>query len=326
MRKDRNYAIFKIQIPVINWLINTVESIPGMLQNYQQISFENFATVVVKPPTRPEPFLKWAGGKGQLLSQLETLFPASYNRFFEPFLGSGAVFFRLLPDKTILNDINPNLIFAYRHVQTQLELLLELLYSLREKYHAFSLAEQEQEYYRIRDQYNQLKSGSLEKTALLIFLNKTGYNGLYRENARGGYNVPFGRYDNPAMFTEENLRAVSEVLQKVELLNAPFIEGVAAAGPGDFVYFDPPYMPISKTASFTSYTKNTFGPQEQIALSKLVRELSGRQVKVMVSNSNAPFIRELYGEFKLHEVKAGRAINSKPGLRGKITELVITNY
>ena len=171
---------------------------------------------------RPGPFIKWAGGKTQLLQQFDCLFPTSYNRYYEPFVGSGAVFFHLLPAEAILSDANPNLIAVYQHIQCHVEELLSFLYDLRERYHDMSAREQEQEYYRIRDLYNTTPTGSLEKAALLIFLNKTGYNGLYRESKRGGYNVPFGRYDNPAIFDESNLRAVSQALQHVTLLHTRF--------------------------------------------------------------------------------------------------------
>jgi DNA adenine methylase len=277
-----------------------------------------------EPP--PEPFLKWAGGKSRLLRQFARLFPARFRRYYEPFLGSGAVFLHLQPPNACLSDSNPSLIAAYRHIQTRLDDLLPLLHHLRRTYHALAPAQQQHEYYRMRERYNQLRPGALEKTALLIVLNKTGYNGLYRENARGGFNVPFGRYNNPAMFREENLRAVSQALQGAELLPASFGEAVAGAQAGDFVYFDPPYMPSSKTASFTSYTRGRFGPERQVALAEEVRRLAARGVLVMLSNSDTPFIRNLYHDFYQHEVSATRVINSRSTGRGKLRELVMTNY
>jgi DNA adenine methylase len=275
---------------------------------------------------RPEPFLKWAGGKKRLISQFAHLLPAHMHRYYEPFLGSGAVFLHMLPAHAILNDSNPNLIAAYRHVRTCLDDLLDLLERLRHEYHALSPAQQKVEYYRMRDRYNQLQPGALEKSALLIVLNKTGYNGLYRENKRGRFNVPFGRYDNPSMFREENLRAVSRALQHAELLSTSFGEAIRHAQQGDFVYCDPPYMPLSKTSSFTSYTSGKFDPERQHALAQVVRRLAARGVQVMVSNSDTPLIRELYQGMHLHPVRARRAINSKPGGRGQVGELVITSY
>lgn len=298
------------------------------MRNYQraelrQLSFpEEHITVT---PT-PEPFVKWAGGKTQLLAQFKDFFPASYQRYYEPFLGGGAVFLALCPPQATLNDANPTLITAYRHIQNQLEALLPLLQTIRRTYHALALAEQEDAFYRLREEYNQLPTGSLEKTALFIVLNKTCYNGLYRENARGQFNVPFGRYINPVMFREENLRAIARVLQGVELLNATFGAAVETARRGDFVYCDPPYMPVSTTASFTKYTKDDFGPARQTELAHLVHDLTERGVLVMVSNSDTLFIRELYQDLYIGEVRAGRVINSNPARRGKINELVITNY
>ena len=276
---------------------------------------------------RPKPFLKWVGGKGQLLSQFDTLFPQTFYHYYEPFVGSGAVFFHLLPAiPAILNDSNPNLIAVYQHIQSQVDELLSILYQIRYDYHKMAPEQQEKRYYQVRDTYNILPAGTIEKSAFLIFLNKTGYNGLYRESKRGGYNVPFGRYDNPALFDEANLRSVSKALHHVELLNGNFCKAVETARAGDFVYFDPPYMPVSKTSSFTSYTHSNFDAQQQMQLAELARQLADKGVQVMLSNSNSEFIRCLYKDFELHEVRASRAINSKADLRGKITELVITNY
>lgn len=281
---------------------------------------------MVQTRRRSEPFLKWAGGKKRLLKQLTSFFPPRFQRYYEPFIGSGAVFFHLKPARAILNDENPHLITAYRHIQRRLDDLLPLLQQIRREYHALTTAQQKDAYYHMRERYNQLATGTLEKTALLIVLNKTGYNGLYRENTRGRFNVPFGRYDNPAMFSEDNLRAVAAALQGVQLLNTDFSCAVQSAQPGDFVYFDPPYMPLSKTASFTSYTRGAFGPERQRDLAALMRRLAARGVLVMLSNSNTNLIRELYHDFYIHEVEAGRAINSKREARGKIKELVITGY
>ncbi len=275
---------------------------------------------------RPNPFLKWVGGKTQLLKQFESLIPSKFDAYYEPFVGSGAVFFHLLPAKAVLSDANPNLVAAYKHVQLHVDELLSVLHTLRSNYHALSSQQQEQEYYKVRDLYNQLPSGSIEKTAYLIFLNKTGYNGLYRESKRGGYNVPFGSYKNPMLFSEANLKAVSQALQDVTLLNADFSVAVENAQEGNFVYFDPPYVPLTKTSSFTSYTKGEFTSEQQIKLAHVVHQLADRGVQVMLSNSSSDFIRDLYKDLYVHEVKASRAINSKADLRGKISELVVTSY
>lgn len=275
---------------------------------------------------RPGPFIKWVGGKTQLLKQFEPLFPTHFNHYYEPFVGSAAVFFYLLPPAATLSDSNPNLVYAYRHIQGHVDELLTILYDLRSQYHRMSSQQQEQEYYRVRDRYNQLPVGTMEKTALLIFLNKTGYNGLYRESKRGGYNVPFGRYDNPSLFEEANLRAVSRALRNIVIRHADFSAVVNDAHEGDFVYFDPPYVPLNKTSSFTSYTKDEFSLEQQTRLANVAQQLSDAGVKVMLSNSNSDVIRELYRNWHLHEVQASRAVNSKADSRGKITELVVTNY
>ncbi len=272
------------------------------------------------------PFLKWVGGKTQLLGQFEAFFPKHFQHYYEPFVGSGAVFFHLRPAQATLSDSNPYLIGSYKHIQAHVEEVIALLHGIRARYHALSPEEQKREYYRVRTLYNELPAEAIEKTAFLIFLNKTGYNGLYRENARGGYNVPFGRYTNPAIFDETHLRSVSSVLQKVRLIHAQYSHVVQTAQAGDFVYFDPPYMPISKTALFTSYTKGTFSVEQQANLASVARQLARRGVQVMLSNSNSDMMRELYHDFFLHEVRASRMVNSKADLRGKIPELLITSY
>lgn len=272
------------------------------------------------------PFLKWAGGKGQLLNQFDYFFPKNFKCYFEPFLGSGAVYFHLKPRKAFLNDINPSLIEAYRHIQNQIDELLMILRSLRQTYHSLNSKNQEQTYYQLRTRYNELTVGSLEKTALLIFLNKTGYNGLYRESKKGGFNVPFGRYDNPAIFDEVNLRAIAQQLQGVNLLNTYFSDAVKTAEEGDFIYFDPPYIPLNRTSSFTSYTKHDFTISDQIELVNTLKEVTARGVLFVLSNAATDMAKELYKNFNQHEVFATRAINSNPNSRGKIVELVVTNY
>ncbi len=281
---------------------------------------------VIETRAKPGPFLKWAGGKTQLLAQFSAYFPRHFQRYYEPFVGSGAVFFHMQPLRAILSDVNPNLIAAYQHLRCQVEDVIALLHGIREQYHARTPEQQREEYYRVRTVYNWLPVGDIEKTALLIFLNKTGYNGLYRENSQGVFNVPFGRYHNPALFDEDNLRVVARALQGTELICDHYSSVVRSALSGDFVYFDPPYMPLSKTSSFTGYTKDAFSVEQQVALAAVARDLAWRGVFVMLSNSDSPVIREIYRDFSCHEVWASRAVNSKASLRGKITELVITSY
>lgn len=282
------------------------------------------STLAVAQP--PGPFLKWAGGKSRLLPQFRQFFPVRYGRYYEPFLGGGAVFFDMQPPQAVLNDLNPALIGAYRHIQGRLDELLHRLKQLRAYYYDLMPSQRQAAYYRFRQHYNELPHGTLEKTVLLIVLNKTCYNGLYRENARGQFNVPYGRYEKPLLFREEQLRAVRSALHQVELLNTHFATASATACAGDFIYFDPPYAPVSATASFTRYYRRNFGLEQHAELAQVARKLAERGVQVMLSNADVPLVRELYADFHIHTVQATRAINSKPWRRGKIGELVITSY
>ena len=293
------------------------------MSQIEQLPLLDATPYIIEHPT---PFIKWAGGKTQLLKQFEPLFPAHFTHYFEPFLGSGAIFFHLLPSSATLSDSNPNLVYAYQHIQTYADELINILYDLRSCYHKIPLQQQEQEYYRIRKRYNQLATGTIEKTALFIFLNKTGFNGLYRESKCGDYNVPFGRYYNPSLFEEANLRAVSRTLKNVEIYHADFSAVIHNVSEGDFVYFDPPYVPLSKTSSFTSYTKDEFSFEQQARLAQVAQQLSDNGVRVMLSNSDSDIVRGLYQGWYIHEVKALRTLNGKANARGRITELVITNY
>lgn len=269
---------------------------------------------------RPGPFLKWAGGKSQLLSSYERFFPGEFRRYFEPFTGGAAVFFHLRHTRNEfqaeLSDLNQDLINCYEIVRDRPDDLIEKL-----KEH-----ENSQEYfYKIRAQ-NPDKLSDLEKAARFIFLNKTCFNGLYRVNSKGQFNVPFGFYKNPRTCNEEVIHACSLALQETKLSCRPFEEVVRRAGKGDFVYFDPPYHPLNSTSNFTSYTKNSFSADDQIRLAETVKRLSNKGCYVMLSNSDSAFIRELYSQFRVETVEAMRAINCKAERRGKITETLILNY
>jgi DNA adenine methylase len=274
----------------------------------------------------PRPFVKWLGGKTQLLPQLRQFYPLNFRRYFEPFLGGGAVFFDIKPTEAFLNDINSTLIAAYRHIQRQPSELVKRLHRLQSEYNKRSESERSEFYYEMRNRYNKLKDGSLDKAAHLIFLNKTGYNGLYRESSSGGFNVPFGKYKNPAVLDKSNLFAVAEVLDRVKLTSLPFEEAIADAKRGDFVYFDPPYYPLNGTAKFTNYHERDFLEEEQLKLRDVFAELDQRGCFVMMSNSHTDFINKLYRGFNKNTVLANRAVNCKADGRGKIKEYVITNY
>jgi len=265
----------------------------------------------------PRPFLKWAGGKAKLIPQYTPFFPVRFSTYYEPFLGGGAIFFHLQPQRAVLMDINPELVNVYECVREQVEELIELLRRHRDRHSP-------DYYYSMRAHS---PSSNVERAARLIYLNKTCFNGLYRENAQGQFNVPLGRYKNPGIFDPDLLRSAAVSLQFAFITVAPF-EAILdhASGGQDFVYFDPPYHPISPTSSFTAYSRYAFSAADQIRLRDTFVELAQRGVKVMLSNSDCPLIRELYQGFPIHSMIAARAINSKADKRGKIAEVLITSY
>ena len=269
------------------------------------------------------PFLKWAGGKAQLVDQLRPLFPSSAGRYYEPFLGSGAVFFAfghsLCEEPPRLSDSNPHLINSFSVVRDDPGGLLELLRRHSENHG--------------KDYYYETRAVGLEagtcaeRAARFIYLNRTCFNGLFRLNRKGQFNVPIGRYTNPRIWNPDLIQSVSGALQGVELSCKGFDVAVAGAESGDFVYFDPPYDPLSSTASFTSYTKDSFGRTEQGLLADCVADLTRRGVKVALSNSATPFIRDLYSEkYRMVTVSARRRINSRAEGRGPTDEVVVLNY
>ena len=278
-----------------------------------------------RPPTadhhiRVRPVLKWAGGKRQLLPELLARLPQSFNGYHEPFVGGGAVFFELVAQGRIatayLSDANPSLIDVYLGLRDGVD---DVIAALRQ--HRY-----ERDYYY---QMRALRPADLslpQRAARIIYLNKTCYNGLYRENRRGEFNVPFGRYKNPTICDEPNLRAAAAVLRGVDIARRPFDSVLDYAKEGDFVYFDPPYHPVSATANFTSYDRDGFGPDDQRRLRDVVAKLREHGVAAMVSNSDTPFIRELYDGFRIDQVQAARAVNSQANGRGKVAELIIRNY
>lgn len=275
---------------------------------------------------KPKPFVKWVGGKRQLLAQFRLMnlyppekFDIKNGRYFEPFVGGGAVFFDLLPERAYLSDLNNELVVTYNVIKNDVENLIKSL-----KKHKL-----DKEYFlKIRAQ-NPEKLSDLNTASRFIYLNRTCFNGMYRVNSKGGFNVPFGKYTNPLICDENNLRKASKALKNVEIKKQDYKEVLKKAKKGDFIYFDPPYYPISKTASFTSYTSEAFLDKEQIELRDTFVELHKRGCFVMLSNSDTPFINKIYSEpkgLRITKVQAGRAINSDASKRGKITEVLITNY
>ncbi len=270
----------------------------------------------------PRPFLKWAGGKTQLLDALMARMPAAFRAYHEPFLGGGALFFALHRagklTRAFLSDSNAELIDAYIAIRDHAEEVIALL---------AGYPHDRDFYYALRAQ-DPWRLSLPERAARMIYLNKTGYNGLYRVNRRGQFNVPFGRYKSPRYLDPDNLRAVARALQTADIRHQPFERALEAARTGDFVYFDPPYAPLSSTAHFTAYQAGGFGPEDQARLRDVCLALSDAGVRVMVSNSDVDIIRVLYARppFRIHRVEARRNINSKASARGKIGELIITNY
>jgi DNA adenine methylase len=272
--------------------------------------------------TLPRPFLKWAGGKTQLTDELLARMPVDFHTYHEPFVGSGALFFRLYREQkikhAILSDINAELIDTYIAIRDAVAEVIRLLAEFpHEKKFYYALRE--------KDPWSMTIS---ERAARMIYLNKTGYNGLYRVNRQGRFNVPFGRYKSPRYLDKDNLLAVSRALGNVEILCTSFEAVIERAKPGDWVYFDPPYVPLSQTSHFTSYHADGFRLHDQERLRDICMELSQKNVYITLSNSDTAFIRSLYdlSHFAIDEVLANRAINCNGAKRGKVTELVITNY
>jgi DNA adenine methylase len=275
--------------------------------------------------SQARPFLKWVGGKQQLLTQFDALFPSRFERYVEPFVGGGAVFFHLwrterLPHQVILLDHNAEIIHAYRSVRDQLDELLELL------------AEHQQNhcpayFYQIRalDRAAQPLNG-VEQAARTLYLNKTCYNGLYRVNRKGQFNAPLGRYAAPNIINADVLRAASVALQNVTIEQIDFREIISFAQARDFFYFDPPYDPVSQTANFTGYTPGSFSEQDQRDLADVFVQLTAKGCLCMLSNSHTPLILDLYRHHTITLVSAKRNVNSKANGRGDVSEVVIRNY
>jgi DNA adenine methylase len=271
---------------------------------------------IVQPP------LKWVGGKRQLLPEIRKYMPKRFNTYFEPFLGGGAVLFDKQPKHAIVNDVNGELINTYKVIRDNIEDLIVDLQKHKNESDYF---------YEIRDldrkpEYKELTD--VERASRLIYLNKTCFNGLFRVNSQGQFNVPFGKYKNPNIINDVVIRAVHHYLANndVQLLNGDFADAVAKAKKGDFIYIDPPYDPVSDSANFVGYSLNGFSKEEQIRLRDLVVDLDKRGCKVLLSNSATDFIKDIYKDFHIEIVGATRSINSVASKRGKIDEVLVMNY
>lgn len=288
-----------------------------------------------------KPFIKWVGGKTQLLDEIRRYYPAQIEKYCEPFVGGGAVLFdvlsRLNPKEILINDINAELINTYCQIKTNCHNLMEILADLQERYWSSSLEENKKLYFEKRERFNLLKINgdkeeNLEKAALFIFLNKTCFNGLFRVNSKGLFNVPFNKAKKPLLCDVDNLKACSELLQNVKMSVGNYTQCKDFIDSKTFVYIDPPYRPLTETAAFTSYNENGFSDKEQIELAQFIEEISERKAVVVTSNSdpknvseNDNFFDRLYERFSIKRVSASRMINSNAKKRGAVNELLISN-
>jgi DNA adenine methylase len=263
-----------------------------------------------------KPFLKWAGGKTQLLHELISRMPASYNVYFEPFIGGGALYFAVSPEEAVIADINEDLVNVYNVVRDNPEELLEAL---------SSYVNDKDFYYEVRAQ-DQDKLSPIDRAARLIYLNRTCFNGLYRVNKSGQFNVPFANYKNPNIVQSERIMTASNTLHRTKVFNASFEKVLVGAKEGDFIYLDPPYYPKDVYSDFKRYNKEQFHENDHQRLAALYNELSDRGCYVMLSNSDTPFTRDLYKKWCVDTVYAKRMINSDSSKRGEVTEIIVTNY
>ncbi len=294
---------------------------------------------------KAKPFLKWAGGKNQLLSEIGKYYPfdkLGITKYAEPFIGGGAVLFDILNKYTLeeiyISDINAELINTYIVIRDNVNELIRLLYVMQDEFIPKDAFDRKIYFGLKRERFNLLKANgdnglNVEKAALMIFLNRTCFNGLYRVNSKGYFNVPMGIYKNPIICDEKNLRIVSEKLQNVNIVCGDYKKSINFIDDRTFVYFDPPYRPITSTASFTAYTENLFDDKEQIELAYFVNELDKKGAKIVISNSDPKnvneddnFFDEIYASHKIKRVEASRMINCKGEARGKIKELLISNF
>ncbi|MBK7539047.1 MAG: DNA adenine methylase [Myxococcales bacterium] len=278
------------------------------------------AAPAAAPATEPvaTPIVKWVGGKTRLLSELLARMPARFERYYEPFAGGAALFFRMAPQRAVLGDDNADLVNLYRTVGLKVDDVIRRL-AVHRRLH------NEGHYYEMRARWNDANVSwtHVDRAAAFVYLNKTCFNGLWRVNRAGHFNVPMGRYEDPPICAVDSLRAAATVLQRAELRHGHYREAVADARAGDFLYFDPPYDPVTVTANFTGYTAGAFGSDDQRELAELARHLVARGCKVMLSNSDTPFVRSLYKGFRVDRVRCGRAINSNAAKRGDVDEVII---
>ncbi|MEM0157370.1 MAG: DNA adenine methylase [Thermoplasmataceae archaeon] len=269
------------------------------------------------------PILKWAGGKRQIIGEIMERLPPDFRTYHEPFIGGGALFFNLCElrrsTRSVVSDINLDLITLYQIIRDRKDELIRHLHSL-------GLGNNSDDYYKARKSYNSIKDDPVMKSALLIYLNRHGFNGLYRLNSSGLYNVPFGRYRNPSLPSDRDISEVSECLSGSTIIHGDFRMTLSGAESGDFVYLDPPYAPLSATSTFTNYSRMAFTWKDQEDLAAMVAEMDRKGVLFLLSNAATDEVEELYSSFRVEKIMARRNINSKPEGRGKIPELIVRNY
>ena len=306
---------------------------------------KNFSLFEKEERIECKPFIKWVGGKGQLLPEINKLYPVelgkNIKKYAEIFVGGGAVLFDILSkyklDEVYISDKNLELINTYKSIRDNVDILIKSLKEMEEQYIPLDNENRKDYYYKKREEYNSLKINSevnnIEKAVLFIFLNKTCFNGLYRVNKKGEFNVPMGAYKKPKICDEENLKNVSLTLRNVKIVYADYRESESFIDEKTFVYIDPPYRPLNITSSFTSYTENDFNDKEQIELAEYINVLNKKGAKIVISNSDPKnndiddnFFDKLYDNYNINRVKATRMLNSNASLRGAINELLITNY
>lgn len=293
---------------------------------------------------KAKPFIKWVGGKSQLITQLDNLLPVDFETtenltYIEPFVGGGAMLFYMLQrynniQHAVINDINPDLTTCYRTIRDNPDKLLESLDDIQEAYYALKTEEGRKDFFlAVRDRYNEKNLDPIENTTKFFFLNRTCFNGLYRVNKKGLFNVPFGKYANPQIYDKETIRKDSELLQRVEILNGDFEKTFDYANGNTLFYFDPPYRPLSETSSFNDYSKESFNDEAQVRLKNFCDRIDDAGYKFMLSNSDCKgkneednFFDNLYSQYVIDRVWASRSINANPNKRGKLTEILVHNY
>ena len=286
-----------------------------------------------------KPFVKWVGGKSQLIEQLEALLPADFDRwkdvtYIEPFVGGGAMLFYMLQahpniQKAVINDINPNLTTCYKVVRDNPSDLVNSLRAIQEEYYTLLAEESRKDFYlSMREEFNSKSLDPIRNTTLFFFLNRTCFNGLYRENKSGLFNVPFGRYDRPTICDAATIFADSELLKKVEILTGDYQDTFAQANAQTLFYFDPPYRPLNNTSSFNDYTKETFNDLAQVRLKEFCDKVVAAGYHFMLSNSDCKdgFFDDLYGQYFIERVWATRSVNANASKRGKLTEILVHDY